>query len=334
MDNVPKVDKAPQATEPKQTDNGSHNPLEKPVEKFDMPLSEAVRADKLSTLPEAEAPEVTYTQPNPTEAKPRNKKLLWGVIGGVAGAAIAASAVIGFSNNVSADTDKENIPPPTDPKATSEPSPVASPEVSAPVVVAGENDPVVTPENQADVLASLEISTSLTPEEVGTKTIENFSRWSMAGATFDTWNNQDFSVTPEEYSASIARKNADTYKLALFGADADSNPNESVHNFFNGLEKTNGENIDFYLKTYGDAEHPNSNPANIEPYKYTTEATDVDLISDDGNTLVIKVVELAQNNADKTMYGNKTQTRAEATITYSKVGDTYIITDVFQRIIP
>lgn len=345
MDNhQPKVDKVPHS-------NSANVPealRETPVEEFDMPLKDAVEAGKVSTLPSTEAPEPIYNFESPVtnvETKtsveaPKKKNRVLITLGSIgAGLAITAGAIFG----VKAASENTNEAPVKNPDDTtqveeepgtntgSEGEGTGTGEVDNIPSTSGENDPAVTEANKEQLSESLKLGTDLSPQALGEKTIDNLSRWSMAGATYETWNNQDFSITPEEYAAGIASTNADVYKEAIFGANADTNPNSNVQNYITGMETNNARNLNYAIQTFSNEEYTNSNSANIETFKLTYTAEEVSIVSESEDKLVLNVRFLIDNNAEKTMYGESPAVKLEAFITYVKDGDSYVVQDFDQR---
>lgn len=148
------MDNLPHSTTDKQPHAGNLPPeiREVPVETFDMPLEDAVEANKLSPLPVEEAAEPTYPklteseQLNSTKPNRSRKGFIAGVAVGASVAVAGAALAIGL-NLPKGDNANENEPPVNDPKATSEAeAPAIPPEAQEFVDAYGSryDDPVAT----------------------------------------------------------------------------------------------------------------------------------------------------------------------------------------------
>lgn len=259
-------------------------------------------------------------QPN-TEALPlvktpevkRRRKLSPGGYVALGGAGLVlltgvGAAAWGISSAANA---PKNTPEPDDhaSSATSSPTPEAS---AAPASV--EGDPSIT-------IKSLELSGELSQEQLAQKTIDDLSKWRMAGANEDAYKGAEASdLNSYDYSTTIALKNQAIFAPAIFGANWASNP--ATKNTVDGFTKSNAQDITLWLATH---DEPAPKRFNIS-YSYDSFAP--------VSASSMNVVYTSNNNAKDNRVGSEIQPDLKqangdqftAHITYGKSGGLNYIT--------
>lgn len=220
----------------------------------------------------------------------------------------AAGAILFGAATLSAcASDKEVVaePPSTSQEVVVPDTTETETPVEKPVISINDNDPMITSENEAAILESLRFTSDLSPQAVGEKYSEIITRWSMAGATSETFYKWFNAGLPDaaEFASAIAKDNANTYATALFGEDYASN--SYAINFVKGAEEGNAGSIIGFLRTYGDKDMPNSNPLNKEPLQVEYKTLDVTVVSESDVKLVLAVKQQSDINDENTMFAGK-----------------------------
>lgn len=211
--------------------------------------------------------------------KPR-RGLIIGLTGGLAGAALAASAIIGI--NVASQ------PPHSEPvaEAPADPSEVI-PEVTEP----GELLP-------ADM--NLEIPAGLSAEELGQAFIDRYNAWGEAGSNNAAINDESSeasgrNVSMGDFVTGKAQEFAPYFADALFVSDWQDRPD--LVDTYDALIRINAHRLELNIKT--------SNPAygDEEAWSYVRAVDAVNEITSDGTTRTLEIDFIDTNNADKNRVG-------------------------------
>lgn len=215
------------------------------------------------------------------EVKRKSRRgLIIGLTGGLAGAALAASAIIGI--NVA------NQSPHSGPvaEAPADPSEV-TPETSEP----GELLP-------ADM--KLEIPAGLSAEELGQTFIDRYNAWGEAGSNYaaivDEQNEAGLkNISMGEFVTSKAQEFAPYFADALFVSDWQDRPD--LVDTYDALIRINAHRLELNIKT--------SNPAygDEEAWSYVRAVDAVHEITSDGATRTLEIDFTDTNNADKNRVG-------------------------------
>lgn len=240
------------------------------------PLEQSRGSEVSALTPEADnAPE-----------KKKSRKALYGSIGVVAGAAIAAGAIIGIHAGEAPKKSDHDTSASADPTQTPEATPSPTPE--------------------ALTVQSAEIPAGLSPEQLGTTFVSRLSDWDMAGATpanRDAWLNTNGNAAGDAFATQLAAKNGSIYAEALFGTDWESEP--SLATFVPNQEKNNADIIALWFKTSAGA-----SALDKVPFRDWITVDSVSVISQSNGTLSERITVTDNNNAGQS---NRAETLAPGT---------------------
>ncbi len=256
---------------------------ERPVDEFDnTPLPEAVERGLVNPTPDTPAGLA------PAPEKPKRNKLLIGGSIGLAGAVLAAGAIIGIKTAAGG---SNNTSPEKDPKQTTQ-TPEATPT------------PTATPEQQLTV-QSIEIPANLSPEQLGVALIQDrLSLWEMAGATDANTTAWDQSPNLDAFTLDLAQQNADKFSQALLVEGWQSNP--SLVSFSAAEQKFNAHILDNFWKTnHITADQKATFPMDFAPYKRSVSVNpaEVTVVSQQGDTITLSVLATEHENRDRNRIG-------------------------------
>ncbi len=258
---------------------------ESPVREFDKTsMQEAIDMGHLGvpTSPSAIAEALPV---NPTPEKKSRKKLLIGASAGLAGMAIAASAVIGINMSTKGDASPSNPETPkTDPKGTTEV--ITEPSTPEEYRAAYESSIL----RGEELTEHFRIPAGLSDEELAETIMDRVDEWENYGANkeLSLWlNNRDLSETApslQELVDEVSRENREAIEDALFTNDL-----TEVLPFVERLERTNSSVLGFFKQTSGDT----------EAYRTWSKITTISGIAMDESTRRIDISFTSHANTDK-----------------------------------
>lgn len=259
---------------------------------------------KMVIAPERSAG-VSASTPEPgktPEKKPR--KFVYGTVAGIAGAAIAAGAIMGIG--------ALNEKPKKDDHASSaSAAPSKTPEASTP------------PTPEALTVQSLEIPAGLTPEELGTTLIDRLSSWDMAGATAENRDGylKAGAATGDSfgYATQLAQQNGAIYAEALFGPDWQSVP--TLATYVPNKEKANAGLIELWFATSAGISR-----LDPEPFKSSDTVDSVTVVSQSGGAITERIATTAHNNSS----ANRADTLAPGTAALD--GEKFVVVATFTTV--
>ncbi|MDQ4213740.1 hypothetical protein [Microbacterium capsulatum] len=250
---------------------------ERPVEEFDKtPLPDAVERGLVTPTPDSAA----TLAPAPEQPKKRNKLLIGGSIG-LAGAVIAAGAVIG----VKAASDTGHTPPEKDPKATFQ-TPEATPSESS----------VTTPEHVYTVQELL-IPATLTGEDAAKLLVEQrLKAWTNAGESYQLWNDR---VNSGGNTALLQKAQAtgQTFSNALFVPNWRQMQPSLVATYDEQVQE-NAAALGAWLRTY-----KSGNPADKEPYVRSMAVDTIAVVSQTNDSVTMTLHATEHDNGDGNRVG-------------------------------
>lgn len=216
----------------------------------------------------------------PEVKKKSRRGLVIGLTGGLAGAALAASAIIGL-NVANQSPHSESVA-----EAPADPSEV-TPETSEP----GELLP-------ADM--NLEIPAGLSSEELGRTFIDRYNAWGEAGSNNAAINDESSeasgrNVSMGDFVTGKAQEFAPYFADALFVSGWQDRP--GLVDTYDALIRINAHRLELNIKT--------SNPAygDEEAWSYVRAVDAVHEITSDGATRTLEIDFTDTNNADKNRVG-------------------------------
>lgn len=247
---------------------------ERPVDEFDnTDLSVAVERGLVNPVPDT-----------PAELAPETPKkrrgLIIGASAAVAGAAIVAGSILGIK--AASDANAEGAAPEPDPDQTTQVEPAPEePEAETPTL--------------AEQIAEKEIPAGLSPEEYADRLFELRTEWVNAGASDDLVDASiEANLTWEEFLPQVVDEKAEIYAPALFGANWKDSA--ELVEYVGEVKKLHLDVLLSYVRT---AWNRDTNPENIEAYRYWSEPADTHLVKDEGAARHFQISVMNYSNADR-----------------------------------
>ncbi len=232
-----------------------------------------------------ERPAGSMSTPTPEAGRSPEKKsrkgLIIGVTSGIAGATLAAGAVMGLNaaNQAEAPSTQPTAEAPADP---SEPSPEA-------------------PASAELTVEQVEIQAGLSAEQVGQTIIERFDDWQNAGtndpAIWNEWRSMPLEMTTGEFVVGKAEAFGAVYAQALY-VDGWEAQEDLVRNYDFGV-RTNANTLEMNLKT----SNPTDNPEDLQGFQRNIKFESAREVSIGDGTRVIEIDFSESNNADQNRAG-------------------------------
>lgn len=236
-----------------------------------------------------ERPVGSMSAPSPelgrTPEKRSRKGLIIGLSSGIAGAAIAAGAIMGLNAASEAPSTQPTAEAPADPSAP------LSPETD-------KNEPLPSE-------LELEIPAGLSAEEVGALIIDRYDAWNNAGGNnqqiIDGWHDRPESMSTGDYVAARAQEYSSYFAGALYveGWDTPGLYPDLVKNFEVHVGM-NTYTLEQNLKTSDPDSHGDE-----APYRLSNALDGAREVSKDGDTRVIAIDFTESSNASQNRVGEE-----------------------------